>query len=147
MSKATTVAVGVALLATALPTSPQSTNLGPYRVFNWLEEAGGEFERQGFRPLGPPEGGVLRPHQDASQRLMMRAGHEYQIIGMCDDNCSDLDLSLYSAGGQLLRTDAAPDDLPLLAYAPPTSGYYFVRITMQECSQETCFFGTHVLER
>jgi hypothetical protein len=147
MKTAANIALALALLVAALPTSPQSNDSGPYRVFNWLQEAEADLQREGYRPLSRPEGGVLRPGQWASQRLTLRSGHEYQIIGMCDENCADLDMSLYTSAGELLSTDSAPDDVPLLVYSPPATGEYVVRINMRECAREACVFGTHVLVR
>lgn len=141
------VAVLAFVSATALPTSSQRGESGPYLVFRWLEEAGAALQEEGYRPLSRPEGGILRPSQSTSQRLVLRTGMEYQIIGMCDDNCVDLNLSLYNSSGELLSTDSAPDDLPLLAYSPPVTGEYRVRISMRQCREQACFFGTYVLVR
>ena len=46
--------------------------------------------------------------------LLVVGGTSYQIVGVCDTDCSDLDLVLYDRDGEPVAEDILPDDVPII---------------------------------
>jgi hypothetical protein len=74
-------------------------------------------------------------------------GVEYMIVGVCDADCSDLDLSLTDLQSNILFEDLLDDDAPILSFTAPGGGVYFLLVEMYECSVEPCSFGYRVYRR
>jgi hypothetical protein len=74
-------------------------------------------------------------------------GRSYKIVGVCDEDCYDLDLSLYNDSGEPIRTDPQGDALPNLTLRAPYSGYYMVKAPMARCSIGPCKYGVAVFVR
>ena len=68
----------------------------------------------------------------------------FLLVGVCDQDCSDLDLELYDPSGRLLDSDVADDDVPVLAVEISRPGNYRLRVKMITCSVEPCNYGVGV---
>ena len=71
----------------------------------------------------------------------MDGGTAHTLLGVCDEDCSDIDLYLYDEGGVLIDSDASTDDVPVLLVTPPRRGRYRVQVTMYDCQVEPCFYA------
>jgi hypothetical protein len=71
-------------------------------------------------------------------------GQTYMIMGVCDADCSDLDLVLYDGDGDEVDSDLATDDVPIVSVATDRADTYRVEISMVSCSAEPCRFGVGV---
>lgn len=118
---------------------------GPNRVFSWLREASAHLSSEGYVEYRRPEGFVGRTGQTATMRLTLEGGREYQILGMCDEACENLDLALFDPTGALLDSDNAQDDVPFISSRPARTGTYHLRVTMRGCTTEACFFAVTVV--
>ncbi len=96
---------------------------------------------EGFAPEGERRLGALRLGAIESLTFQLRANVNYLLMGMCDEDCSDLNLEIQSPDGQIIARDDGPDDVPLLAFETTTAGAFTVRVSMQACSVEPCGFG------
>ena len=76
----------------------------------------------------------------------LEGGVNYLILGVCDEDCSDLDLELFQ-GTTPISEDLAADDYPVVTVEPTTSRTYRLRVTMAACSTAPCRFGVAVYER
>src|SRR5688572_7912464 len=72
---------------------------------------------------------------------------EYGITGACDEDCSDLDIVVEDANGNVLASDEADDDFPVVFFIPRSSGNYTVNVKMYSCSEQPCYFGFGVFNR
>ena len=79
-----------------------------------------------------------------SRELRLEQNTTYEILGHCDDDCLDLDLSLYDPRGNQVAGDYDLDNMPLIIYAPPESGVYRLQIMMMTCSLEPCLWGVGI---
>ena len=88
-------------------------------------------------------------HDDASVALEvdLEFGVEYMIVGVCDNDCTDLDLSLVDLQGTVLFEDSLDDDAPILRFTAPAGGAHFLLVDMFACSVEPCSFGYKVYRR
>ena len=76
----------------------------------------------------------------------LEGGVNYVILGVCDNDCSDLDLELFQ-GTTAVSEDLAADDFPVVTVEPTTTRTYRLKITMADCSAAPCRFGVAVYER
>jgi hypothetical protein len=76
--------------------------------------------------------------------LQLTSGRDYYLLGVCDNDCSDLDISLYNQNGQLVQEDTATDDKPMVLATPRANGRYQMRVTMASCSSEPCYYSVGV---
>ncbi len=72
------------------------------------------------------------------------AGNTYYILGVCDNDCLDLDLELYSANNEQLSKDNESDDYPLVSVTPTERTVYRVKVVMANCSEAPCRYGVAV---
>src|SRR5262245_23460074 len=65
------------------------------------------------RAAGPFAGGL--PEARARRfTVMLRAGQDYRIVGVCDRRCGDLDLRLFAPSNQLIAQDVLNDAVPVI---------------------------------
>ena len=72
------------------------------------------------------------------------AGNTYYILGVCDNDCFDLDLELYTTGNTMLSQDVETDDYPLVSVTPTEQTVYRVKVVMANCSSGPCRYGVGV---
>jgi hypothetical protein len=82
----------------------------------------------------------LNDDATASVTVPLDAGTSYKIIGVCDEDCSDLDLTLFS-GSTKLEEDVLDDDVPILSVKPTASGNFRISVVMAACSSSPCRYG------
>lgn len=58
------------------------------------------------------------------------------VLGICDGDCTDLNLYLIDANGQEVDNDTKDDDLPILAV--PDKGSYTINVEMKACGSSGC---------
>ncbi len=73
--------------------------------------------------------------------LNLRAGKSYGIVGVCDRDCRDLDISLYDSQGNRVASDLGDDDIPTITINPSRSGTYRIRVDMASCDTRNCYYG------
>ena len=78
--------------------------------------------------------------------ITLPVGSDYIIMGVCDNACLDLDLSLMS-GGIELSTDVTDDDWPLVSVTPTGKPNYQVKVTMYNCSTPNCGYQLTVWKK
>ena len=77
----------------------------------------------------------------------VRNGFDYRMLALCDEDCSDIDVFLEDAGGEVLDSDVSLNDAPVVSYASRGAGQVRLRVRMYSCSTEPCFFGVAVFGR
>lgn len=83
--------------------------------------------------------GSLRQGASGTGTLQVRAG-SVVFIGVCDENCSDVDMIVRDASGREVGRDFEDDDTPLVILDSATAGRYTVEVQMPGCSG-TCNWG------
>ncbi|HYO47549.1 MAG TPA: hypothetical protein VEY33_12765 [Gemmatimonadota bacterium] len=91
--------------------------------------------------------GFLRSGATVGLDLDLDLGGEYLIAGVCDQDCSDLDLELTDEQGAILFTDEMDDDEPVLQFTSPADGLHTIWVTMYACSVEPCSFAYKAYRR
>lgn len=86
---------------------------------------------------------------DRSEYLTVNlvSGTSYALVGVCDEDCQDLDLRLYDENNNLISSDTDSDDFPVVSVTPRWSGQYQLQATMYNCSTSYCYYGVGVFNR
>lgn len=98
------------------------------------------------RAAGPFAGGLV---EETAQRrsIMLRAGQDYRIVGVCDERCRDLDLRLYDPNGQIVGQDVLEDDVSVIHVQPGFTGQYTIDAAMIRCEGSPCWYAINVYSR
>lgn len=124
--------------STSLSMAQTSTD----QVWNQLYAQSTTAQNQGFKRLNYIIGYLgngMEPTVNWPVDLV--GGSSYLILGVCDNDCSDFDLSLEDGDRGVLASDVLNDDLPIVRFAPSKSGTYWIHPTMVACSVEPCGYG------
>jgi hypothetical protein len=131
------VAVGVVFLMQ----SASAQNRFEQQVRTQLDRVGENLAKKGFELTTQVYTGELGEEKNEEVSVRLRAGVRYAIVGVCDEDCKDLDIVLYTASGRELASDVGEDDVPVVEITPDREGTYMARAVMANCSAEPCSFG------
>ncbi len=97
--------------------------------------------------VGAVESGALGASRQMTFPVQLESGTNYLIVGFCDDDCTDLDLTLLDPGGDEVESDYMVDAEPVLLFSPSAAGRFQVRVDMVSCSIEPCAYAVGVMVR
>jgi len=89
----------------------------------------------------------LRRNQSETLNINLRSGISYAFVGVCDEDCRDIDLQVYDENGNLMDSDTGADDYPMVRVSPRWNGRFRVKVTMANCQTSTCYYGVGVFGR
>jgi hypothetical protein len=99
---------------------------------------------RGYEQTHETQIGSLHDNENDSFTLTLHAGKKYALIGVCDNDCKDLDLVLYDADGNQVDADLQKDDYPLVQVTPTETQRYRVKVIMADCQTSPCWYGIGV---
>jgi len=142
------LSVGAATLATAIvagvaqPSFAQ--NQYEQQVQSQLDIAAAAVGVAGYEMVYDPY--IDRTGAGVTESLTLRLlkGVSYTIIGVCDSDCSDLDMELFDANGNSIDSDYELDDFPVVEVTPAWSSDFTLEVNMYACSSEPCYYGVGV---
>jgi S1-C subfamily serine protease len=70
-----------------------------------------------------------------------KRGDMVNIAGVCDVDCSDLDIGVYDGSGKEIVIDTEDDDRPVVRFRVVSPGTFKVRVLVSKCSTTRCAFG------
>ena len=133
------VLIGLPLSLCVWPTAASGQSYADL-VWDQLQSAYTMASEDGYTPdnyiIGKLEGGATD-----SWTWTFYDADSYLIVGACDGDCVDIDLTLENENGVEIASDTAADDVPLLRVDPSMTASYTVNVTMYACSAEPCYFG------
>ena len=130
-------AVGAALLSAA-PAAAQ-----PGVVRTQLDSAATLMGNEGFRAQDDFVTGTLAAGGEEEFELELQGGRTYIIVGVCDADCSDLDMALTTAGGEDVDSDYELDDVPMVMVEVAAGQVYRLKVEMATCDGN-CHYGVGV---
>ena len=102
------------------------------------------MDSNGYRLVDVAESGsLIAPSANELKTIRLEAGVQYRILGVCDNDCNDLDLALLRGGIELSK-DITTNDHPVLEVTPTTTAEYQIKVTMYHCSTGTCGYQLSV---
>jgi hypothetical protein len=151
-----TIMSGNLNVATPTPSSGKGTAPAPTPAP--AATGAGQYERQVNSQLDTAERSatgmsrlfrspMFRLNEGATQDypIAMRRGQAYKIIGVCDNDCPDLDIKLLGPDGAQLVEDTATDSVPIVDHIAARDGNYTVRVVMYDCNVAPCLAGVTVM--
>ena len=110
------------------------------QVLAQLEAASMVFTSAGYTPI-IGDGGKLAHGATETYSVTLEAGHSYMLMGVCDEDCLDLDLALYDGYGDLVSRDDSEDDAPVVEVSVAVGGEFTLQVTMFQCNAAPCYYG------
>jgi hypothetical protein len=127
---------------------PQTTDGSPQAIIlAQLNQAQAALAQEGFQMIGQPATGGLNQAQTWNVPAELHLGVEYRILGVCDRDCTDLDLVLYDNNGAPILQDTAVSSQPVIGILPQYTGPYTVQVQMYQCSIEPCYWAVALYGR
>jgi hypothetical protein len=74
----------------------------------------------------------------------LNPGIAYDIVAVCDEDCTGLHLLLSRATRNDVAVDRSSENLPVLHYAPTQAGSYRIKVTMAACRVNPCWYGVAI---
>jgi hypothetical protein len=112
-----------------------------------LDSAASLMGNEGFSKQDEFVTGDLRQGQDEEFELELQGGKTYIIVGVCDGDCSDLDMALSTTSGEGVDSDYEEDDVPMVMVEVAQGATYTLMVRMAACSIEPCGFGVGVFAK
>ena len=98
----------------------------------------------GYTRTHDPYTGSLREGESEYLTLTLHSGTTYRVLGVCDNDCSDIDFRLYDADDNEVDSDTETDDVPIVKVAPRETMRYRLKVIMVACKTSPCFYGVGV---
>jgi hypothetical protein len=111
------------------------------QVRNKLDRAFATIPANSARPLRLLALHMLNGEEWETVDVTLEAGVSYAIIGACDNDCTRLQLVLATATNSELAIDRNSDGLTMVRFTPQRTARYRVRITMEACELNPCWYG------
>ena len=89
--------------------------------------------------------GVLDTDEGASFQMTLIQGTTYAIVAVCDDDCSRLQLTLLTPSGSEIAKERNSESLPTLHFTPATTMSYGIRVVMEGCRWNPCWYAVAVV--
>lgn len=144
--KTATAVLALALgIAASAPAEAQTQYIQQIRA--QLNRAAQTVRQQGYLPAQDMMTGNLNQGARESMLVTLTGGTRYAIVGVCDEDCTDVDLRIAGPDGTQLAEDMETDDTPVLEFTAPSSGQYRLLVMMATCNQAPCYWGTQIFQR
>lgn len=136
-SLAAAAALSLAVMAPGVSAQAQDPT-GAAMVDALLELVSSEFELT----LQGKVAGRLSQGASGTATIQVPSGG-VALIGVCDENCNDVDMIVRDPSGREVGRDFEDDDLPMVILENATAGRYTVEMQMPGCNG-TCNWGVGV---
>ena len=136
--------VAAALLA---PAAATAQNQWQRTVRNQVGQHSDFLSERGYTMSGDVYDGSLNADGIEDLTITLRPGTSYAFMGVCDEDCRDIDLRLYDPDGDEVAADVRTDDWPIVTVTPRFKGTYRVRVVMASCSRNPCYYGIGVFTK
>lgn len=114
------------------------------QVRKQLNEIGKSLESKGFELTYQVYTGDLKQEESEEVTFRLQRGVRYALVGVCDQDCGDLDIRLMDPSDREIGKDVEKDDVPVVEITADKSGEYTLRVEMAECADQPCAFGIGV---
>ena len=130
-----------ALLAAPALAAPNSSYLPlAQRLYKQIMQEQDPSARQTNLFQGSAKVGETKTHQ-----VQLTAGKYYTFFAACDHDCDNIDLTLKSADGSVIKADTQGDDAPMFGLRPTRTGRYTLSVTIPGCKTASgCKYSSQV---
>lgn len=142
-----TPVVCLVLLAASVSTGVAQQRQYISHLRSQVQRIEGVLADSGYRPAGSLAYGTLNSGARETRPVSLTIGSRYIIAGVCDQDCSNVDLRLTAPDGAELAENLASDNRPTVSITSPGTGQFSVTVIMTGCRQSPCYWGFQVFER
>lgn len=106
------------------------------------------YEGRGYAHAAGPFYMTLNEEGRQSVQLPVAKGVEYIVVGVCDSNCTDLDLILRDGTGLRIGSDEMAGKSPVLVRRPSVDdGVMTIEGVMDQCWDTLCYAAFDVFSK
>ncbi|WP_153716316.1 hypothetical protein [Eikenella corrodens] len=110
------------------------------QVYKQLIQEKDPGARQAELFQGSAKVGETKTHQ-----IQLTAGKYYTFFAACDHDCNNIDLTLKSADGSVVKADTEEEDAPMFGLRPTRTGRYTLSVTIPGCKTASgCQYSSNV---
>ncbi|KAF0171355.1 MAG: hypothetical protein FD160_3705 [Caulobacteraceae bacterium] len=95
--------------------------------------------------------GLLRVGTPKVWEVQLVRGVDYQVVGVCDSDCKNVDMEVYDGAGASIGADTLVDDFPRAQFRPDQSGPHTVKVWLRDCNSadgtQSCMVAARLLRR
>ena len=89
--------------------------------------------------------GSAKVGETKTHQIQLTAGKYYTFFADCDRDCDNIDLTLKSADGSVVKADTEEDDAPMFGLRPTRTGRYTLSVTIPGCKTASgCKYNSQV---
>ena len=133
-------AVSIAVLVASSTVSVANDKEFRKQIRQQLDFASELWEEQGYEYIDDLRDKLAEDDHDTLSVELDRKTN-YVLVGVCDTDCDDLDITVYDDDGDEVVTDDQSDDVPIVQFRAPYSGEYEIKVTMYDCGANVCYYG------
>jgi hypothetical protein len=137
----------VAVLVSGSGTAVAQTNRWQQQVQRQLQRTLATLGMRGSARPAATQAGVLNAEESEAFAVTLSKGVTYSIVGVCDDDCTDLQLVLTTPDRDELATDRGSETFPIIRFTSPETRLFHVKVVMELCQVSPCWYGVAVVER
>lgn len=127
--------------AIAFASAPVFAQSYARQVWNQLQDVYNQVSDNSDFELEKYVIGKLDQGKRDSWTFTLERGVEYLIIGACDNDCSDLDMTVVDQQDAVIVKDEEVDATPTARFRVNRTGEFTVDLDMFKCRDNPCFFG------
>lgn len=132
----------IACLASA-PAMAQSNEFRQ-QLDTQLQASRTQFQGEGYSVAAGPFTGALAAGGKERFTLPVEQGVSYKLVGICDNDCTDVDMRVFNLNGENIGEDVLDDDVPIVELQPTGTGTVQLEANMVTCSAEPCYHAIEV---
>ena len=72
-----------------------------------------------------------------THQVQLTAGKYYTFFADCDRDCDNIDLTLKSADGNVIKADTEDDDAPMFSWRATRTGNYTLSVAIPGCQTDS----------
>jgi hypothetical protein len=131
------------VLASAMIRTAASVELSleQEQVICKLKDTVEQQEKAGNKLVFWPLIGKVKERVEVPFTAKLSSDVSYTILGVCDDNCNDLNLTLKNKQGDKIGNDEKQDGIPVISFTPTENSDYRITARPDKCSTEKCEFA------
>lgn len=151
---------GATTTGAAAASAVQNTTATPASTVDWRQQVLGYLDVQ-HKPLteagyardnGTEDWvGLLKVGTPKVWEVQLVRGVDYQVVGVCDSDCKNVDMEVYDGAGATIGGDTLVDDFPRAAFRPNQSGPHTVKVWLRDCNSadgtQSCMVAARLLRR
>jgi hypothetical protein len=114
------------------------------QLSNQLSQARNSYVPNNYRLVRGPDNDLLSQGDSDNYNVTLQGGRSYKLVGVCDNDCSDLDITLYDSDGDVVDRDLLDDDKPVVSVSGKSGGVYRMNVSMASCSTGVCYYSVAI---